>query len=886
MTKEVTSLSLEEIVEKGVKLTPMMEQYYNIRKQYPGILLMFRMGDFYEVFFEDARTASRLLNISLTHRGKLGDYPIPMAGMPHHAAAAYIDRLTAMGLKVAICEQVEDPKEAKGIVKRAVTQVASPGMPFDLDKSSQIEHSYMSCAYKFENAYYLTLVDYTTGDFFGSKHDSMEELIEKLFVYRPKEFITYMGQWDLYPQMTDFIEKMDILKTHLSEDYFNEKYTGLYIEKLIPTYKRDQVLKLHPNILAPIGALAYYICSTQSVEQISHFRPFQMISAKEDMKITYPTLVGLEIFPKTRETYKASILGFMDHTRTSMGARKLKTIFQSPLRDKEQIKTRHDTVEYLLGHMDLLEETRDHLSEIRDIERIMAKVSTGKVNGGDLLNLARAFRGFSLIKAQLKKLPKNIIPSFSKKELSSLEELSATIEKTINDEIGANLDKGNLIKPGCHKQRDKLAKMSTNAASALLELEARYREETGIPNLKVKHNNVAGYFIEVSKSHTKKVPKEFARRQTLVNSERYQSPELAEFEKDMIAAKDKLHKLEKKIFDDIVSTVSECSKVILNLAQAIALIDVYQSFAWVAFQEDFTRATIVPNKKIVNVKQGWHPLIKAAIKDQFVNHDLILDEEHFFGLITGPNMAGKTTVMREMAIIQFLTQVGSYVPAKSAEVGLCDYIFSRLGASDDIIKGQSTFMVEMSETAEIIRHATDKSLIILDEIGRGTSTYDGLSIAWSLVEYFVNETRALTLFSTHYHELVDLVNTLPQAKNLTVKTVNENGNVQFLYKLIEEGAGQSFGIHVAKLAGLPKEILNRSAQILSLLEKNHNHANDVLNIPQVEDRDQLDMFGQAPQIVFEDTSSPILEEIEKLDIMNMTPMQAMQKLHELKEYLN
>lgn len=886
MTKEVTSLSLEEIVNQGVKLTPMMEQYYNIRKQYPGILLMFRMGDFYEVFFEDAKTASRLLNISLTHRGKLGEHPIPMAGIPHHAASTYIDRLTAMGLKVAICEQVEDPKEAKGIVKRAVTQVASPGMPFDLDKSSEIEHSYMSCAYKTTDGFYLTLIDYTTGDFFGSKHDSIEELIEKLFLFRPKEFITYLGQWDQELQLLDFIEKIDMLKTHLSEDYFHEKYTNLYIEKLIPTYKRDEVLKLHQDVLCPIGALCYYICSTQSVEQASHFRPFQMISSEEDMKITYPTLVGLEIFPKSRETYKSSLLGFMDHTKTSMGARKLKTLFQSPLRDKEKIQRRHDTISYLLNNMELLEETREHLSEIRDLERIMAKVSTGKVNGGDLLNLARAFRHFEHIKTKLKKLPKNIIPQFTKKELTALDELAMTIEKTINDAIGASLDKGNLIKAGCNKQRDKLAKMSHNAVEALMELEARYREETGIPNLKVKHNNVAGYFIEISKSHTKKVPKAFVRRQTLVNSERYQSPELADFEKEMLAAKDKLHKLEKKIFDSIVQSATQNSTLILNLAQAISLIDVFQSFTWTAFQEDFSRPEIVTKKKILNVHNSWHPLIKASIKDQFVNHNLLLDEEHFFGLITGPNMAGKTTVMREMAIIQFLTQIGSFVPAQKVEVGLCDYIFSRLGASDDIIKGQSTFMVEMSETAEIIRHATQNSLIILDEIGRGTSTYDGLSIAWSLVEYFVYQTKALTLFSTHYHELIDLVDTLANAKNLTVKTVNENGHVQFLYKLIEQGAAQSFGIHVAKLAGLPKEILNRSSHILSLLEKNHNHANDVLNLPQKENDDQLDMFGQAPQIVFEDTSSPVLEELENLDIMNMTPMQAMQKLHELKEFLN
>jgi DNA mismatch repair protein MutS len=868
------SKSLEEIVALGIKLTPMMEQYYSIRKNYPGIILMFRMGDFYELFFDDAKNAARLLNISLTHRGKLGGYPIPMAGMPHHAAGIYIDRLTAMGMKVAICDQIEDPKHAKGIVKRAVTQVVSPGMPYDLDKTSERENSFMGSATIHETGFYLTLVDYTTGDFFGMNLNNEDDLVEKLNIYRPKEFITSLGQWDNFEKVSEYINRDSVLKTHLSEDYFLEKYTSLYIEKLIPTYKRDEVIKLNDGILAPVGALSYYICSTQSVEEVNHFRPFQMINSEDDMKITYPTLVGLEIFPKSRDHYKGSIVGFLDHTRTSMGTRKLKSVFKSPLRSEQKINERHDTIDYFLSNHELLESTRDDLSEIRDLERIMAKVSTGKVNGGDLLNLASANAHFSNITKNLKKLPKGVIPSFSKKEKDALLAMSQKVEITINDAIGANLDKGNLIKSGCNKKRDRLSKLNNNAVESLMELEAKYREDTKIPNLKIKHNNVAGYFIEISKSHTKKIPDNFVRRQTLVNAERYQSPELAEFEKEMVSAKDKLHKLEREIFDDIVSDVSTISSTILNLAHAIALIDVYQSFAWAAFQEDFTRPIIKKGKKLVNIKQGWHPLIKAAIKDQFVKHDITLDEKNFFGLITGPNMAGKTTVMREVAIVQFLTQVGCFVPAEYAEVGLCDYIFSRLGASDDIISGQSTFMVEMSETAEIIRHATSESLIILDEIGRGTSTYDGLSIAWSLVEYFVEKTKALTLFSTHYHELIDLVNTLDNAKNLTVKTINENGHVQFLYQLIEEGAAQSFGIHVAKLAGLPNEILNRSGQILGKLEKNHNHANDVLDMPSVI-QDQMDLFTIP-------TSNPVIEEIESLDILNMTPMQAIQKLHDIK----
>ncbi len=881
MSKICESLSLEEIIKTGVKLTPMMNQYYEIKKQYPGILLMFRMGDFYELFFEDAKRASQILNISLTHRGKLGEHPIPMAGIPHHAASTYVDRITSQGQKVAICEQVEDPKLAQGIVKRAVTQVVSPGMPYDLDKSEAKSHSYMACAYHYGKAYYLVLIDYTTGDFFGLSLATIQDVIGKLEIFKPKEIISFLGQWDESSHYKDYLARTNILSTHLSEEYFQEKYTALYIEKLIPTYKRDQVIKLHKKILAPIGALSYYICSTQSLESISHMRPFQMISFENDMKITYPTLVGLEIFPKSREQYKESILGHMDQTKTAMGSRKLKTVFQAPLRDLEQIQKRLDTVEYLLSDLDKLKDVRTLLSEIRDIERIMAKVSTGKVNGSDLINLGKSNSAYLEIKTLLSKLPKSVLEKISKEEQTNLSLLEAKIVKTINDEIGANLDKGNLIRKSCSKQRDKLAKLSTNAADSLLELEAKYRKETGIPNLKIKSNNVAGYFIEISKSHTKKVPADFTRRQTLVNCERYQNPELAEFEKEVITAKEKLYKLERKIFDDLVTDVKTTAKQILKLAHNISMIDVFQSFAWIAFQDDLTRPEI-KNKKLIDVKQGWHPLIKKSLKDQFVNHDFYLDKDTYFGLITGPNMAGKTTVMREMAIIQFLTQIGCFVPAEKATVGLTDYIFSRLGASDDIIKGQSTFMVEMSETAEIIRHATKDSLIILDEIGRGTSTYDGLSIAWSLVEYFVNHTKALTLFSTHYHELIDLVNTLPSAKNLTVKTINENGSVQFLYKLIEEGATQSFGIHVAKLAGLPNEILNRSGEILAQLEADHVQS-PIEAQTEVSKKDkQIDMFNATPQIVYEETSSPLIEELEALDILNMTPLEAMQKLHDLK----
>lgn len=883
MTTKEENLDLDEIIKRGVKLTPMMEQYYQIKKEYPGILLMFRMGDFYELFFDDAKKAAKILNISLTHRGKLGGYPIPMSGIPHHAASSYVDKITSQGEKVAICEQIEDPKAAKGIVKRAVTQVVSPGMPFNLDKSESIGHSYMACAFKYGKKYFLVFVDYTTGDFFAHNLKSTYEIIEKLALFKPKEIITFTDQWAKEEHLTNYLESTSILVTKLSKEYFKEKYTQIYIEKLIPTYKRDEVIKMHEGILSPIGALSYYICSTQSLESITHMRPFQMINSQDDLKVTYPTLVGLEILPKSIETYKDSLLGFMDATKTSMGTRKLRSIFVNPLRDLKIIKKRQDTIEYLSSDYKRLRETRELLNQIRDLERILAKVSSNKANGADLINLAAGNEKYLLLLKSLTKFPKAVLSSINSAELKELKSLQDEIQNTINEEIGSALDKGNLIKEGAHKQRDRLAKLSDNAAEALLDLEANYRQKTGISNLKIKSNNVAGYFIEVSKSHVKKVPKDFIRRQTLVNSERYQSPELADFEKEIITAREKLLKLEREIFDALIEKIKKLSHLWLKVADNIAFIDAFQSLSWVCLQNEFTRPQI-QTKKLINITQGHHPLIKKNVKERFVAHNIKLDDNHYFGLITGPNMAGKTTVMREVAIIQFLTQIGCFVPAEKAQVSLVDYIFSRLGASDDIIKGQSTFMVEMAETAEIIRHATSHSLIILDEIGRGTSTYDGLSIAWSLVEYFVNKTKALTLFSTHYHELIELVETLKGAKNLTVKTVNENGNVQFLYQLIEEGATQSFGIHVAKLAGLPNEILNRSGEILSQLEKTEsNSLSATTNYPS----NQLDMFSSTPQIVYEDTSSPLIEELNLLDPFNMTPLEAIKKLHELKEqYLN
>ena len=843
---------------------------------------MFRMGDFYEVFFDDAKEASKLLNITLTHRGKLGEFPIPMAGIPHHAASVYIDRLSTFGLKVAICEQVEDPKEAKGIVKRAVVQVVSPALPYDLEKTEATEHRFITSALKENGYYYLVAIDFTTGEFSGHKLKTTEEFLDKLRMLAPKEFICKMGQWDELKDLDTLLDALGVLKTHLSEEYFTEKYTDIYIEKIIPSYKRDKVISTTKEILSPIGALSYYICSTQTTDDFCHIRPFKMVSEKGHMKVTAPTLIGLEILPKSRETYNDSLLGFLDKTKTAMGSRNLRQVFTNPLNDLSEIKNRQDFISYFLDEEEILSNVRSLLSDVRDLERIMAKVSTNKTTPGDLINLSRAIRVYEELADVLAHPSAKFLSHIKSSELKKLKTIAKKIEDCVNDEIGASLEKGNLIRPGFDKERDRLAQMSSNTANQLLDLENRYREETGIPKLRVKSNNVAGYFIEVSKTHSSKVPENFKRRQTLVNSERYTTEELSAFEKEIYSAKEKLERLERELFKSLTTLVADNNQTILSLAKSLGMLDVFQSFSWVANQEEFTRPEVTNKEKVVELEGAWHPLIKSIIKDQFVAHDINLNKECFFGLITGPNMAGKTTVMREVAIIQLLAQVGSFVPAFNAKVGLCDYLFSRLGASDDILKGQSTFMVEMAETAEILRHATEKSLIILDEVGRGTSTYDGLSIAWSLVEHFVNKTKAITLFATHYHELIEVADSMKGAKNLTVETLNKNGDVQFLYRLIEQGASQSFGIYVAKLAGLPKSILERSTNILGDLEQGEQGHTEKTREP------QLSFFSNPePSIIKEvpEHLQKLENEFSSIDVMNMTPIQALNKLNELKDSL-
>ena len=872
--------TLDQIIQSGQKLTPMMEQYYKLKKQYPDIFLLYRMGDFYEVFFEDAVEVSKILNITLTHRGSIGEIKIPMAGIPHHAASSYIDKLTSRGLKAAICEQIEDPKDAIGIVKRAVTQVVSPGMPYDLEKTEGQENRFIACTNYQHKRFQLVLLDYTTGLFRGYLISNEDEFLEKLKLYAPKEMITYMGQFDQFPKVLEYIKTQNILRTHLSCEYFDISHSSIYVEKLIPSYQRDKTLSASKEILSPIGALGFYITSTQDLFQLHHIRPFSLISEKGKMKISLATLKGLEILPGQKENYKYSLLGHLDKTITSMGARFIKNLFLSPLCDVDLINQRLDFVQLLSNHKTFLKETREQLKQVRDIERILAKTTLGKTTPGDTLNLMQTIWAFAEINQNLQSILQSPISDLTPSNLVELKNLAEEIKKTINDEIGASLDKGNLIRDGYNKQRDHLKKISQNTQIELQKIEDQYKKDTSIGNLKIKYNNVAGYFIEVSKSHLDKVPAHFKRKQTLVNAERYLTDELIQFEKEILTAKNSLEKMEREIFNNLLDAIKNLASDILIMAHNLAFLDTFLALSFVADQEGFTRPIFLNDKKILEVQGGFHPLIKHFIQEKFIPHNLNLNQDSYFGLITGPNMAGKTTVMREMAIIQFLGQIGSFVPAKKATLSLCDYLFCRLGASDDITKGQSTFMVEMTEAAEIIRHATNQSLIILDELGRGTSTHDGLAIAWALTEHLVKKTKALCLFATHYHELIDVVSKLAGAKNFTTEIINQDGKVHFLYRLIEQGATQSFGIYVAGLAGLPESILKRSNELLNKLEGVHpvNNRKSSTSL-------QPGFFDNIPEQKTPQYLIDIENILKSIDPLQMTPIEALSTLDQIKKNL-
>lgn len=867
-------------------VTPMMQQYLDIKGQYKDCILFFRLGDFYEMFFSDAELASRELEITLTGRDCGLEERAPMCGVPFHAANNYVARLVSKGYKVAICEQVEDPALAKGIVKRDVIKVVTPGTVTDITMLDERKNNYLMSIYKNGNFYGLASVDITTGDFYGTRitwGNTRGKLFDEIAKYLPSEIIVNS---ELYGDNELTCEIKQRFNTYVSTfeeasfEYANARDTlrNQFENKTLNIQEYDIAVNAS-------GALLTYLESTQKVN-LSHIQNFNLYALEEYMILDASSRRNLELTETMREkSKKGSLLWVLDKTMTSMGGRLLRKWIEQPLINHGDISLRLNAVEELKNKFMARVEARELLKRVYDIERLMGKVILGSVNCRDLIALKNSMSQIPYIKEILNGFETEYIKSCYS-QLDSLEDVCNLIDISIIDDPPVTIKEGGIIKDGYNSEVDKLRSASIQGKDWIAALEASEREKTGIKNLKVGFNRVFGYYIEVTKSYFSLVPEEYIRKQTLANCERYITPELKEIEDNILGAEEKIVLLEYSLFVQIKDKIAEQLSRIKSTARALAEIDVLASLAEVADREDYCKPEVSVSDNI-EIVDGRHPVVeKMTDKSGFVPNDTVLDmEEDRLAIITGPNMAGKSTYMRQSALIVLMAQIGSFVPASSAKIGLVDRIFTRVGASDDLASGQSTFMVEMSEVANILTNATKRSLLVLDEIGRGTSTFDGLSIAWAVIEYIVSKEQlgCRTLFATHYHELTELEGKLPGIKNYCITVKEKGDDVIFLRKIIRGGADGSYGIQVAKLAGVPQGVIDRAKEILANLDDADINRNGKVRKIKKQVDGQLDLFAQAAKA---SADAEILEEIRKIDISRLTPIDAMNILYELQRKMN
>ena len=858
---------------KKNKTTPAMKQYWNIKDNYPDSIVLFRMGDFYETFDNDAQITSEILGITLTKRANGAASSVPLAGFPYHAIDQYIDKLLKAGYRVAICEQVEDPKKAKGIVKREVVEVLSPGTAISDKYLDHNQNNYLASIFIKNKMLGIALMDYSTGDFFGGEW-SLKKGLDLIKTYNVREVIMSEKQYELFGNL--LAKTSYIISTY--QNWISE-YDTCY-DKVIKQFKLKSLkgfgLENRPLAVIAAGASVYYIDDNHK-DSSAHIQYFQYQGKEDSMHLDPFTINNLELFKTISSTNKkATLIHIIDKTRTSAGARLLKKHLKRPLLDIKKIKLRQGRVSEFIKDSDTRLLISDLLNEVFDIERIISRISSQKSNPRDLVNLKNSLNNSIIIKKAIKKSMSSLYKLSS--EFENVSKIINKIDKTVDDNCSANMLNGGYIKDGYSKKLDHVRKLSNNSKQWLVDLQDKEQKSSGISSLKIKYNKVFGYYIEVTKSHIDKVPDYFIRKQTLVNAERYFTQELKDFEDTILSSNEKLIKLEKSIFDDLVHYVIQNSKSILSNANVLSKIDVALGLSDVALKNDYSLPTI-HKKQEIDLLDSRHPVIEhlLPIEDNFISNDINLNTDFKqIAVITGPNMAGKSTFLRQIALISIMAQIGSYVPARKAKLCIIDKVYTRVGASDNLSEGESTFLVEMNETANILNNATSNSLIILDEIGRGTSTYDGLAIAWSIIEYLHNNNKfnPITLFATHYHELVQLANQLDRALNLNIEVSENNGELLFLRKIIKGGASQSYGVHVAQMAGLPKKVINRANVVLNklVIDKDTN-----LNCEEI---DQL-------ELVFNSNSKQrIIDEIKDLDVDNMTPFDALSKLMQLKEKYN
>ena len=874
------------------EFSPMMQHYLNTKKEYADCILFYRLGDFYEMFFDDAIEVSKELELTLTGKDCGQQERAPMCGIPYHAAEGYINKLVSNGHKVAICEQVDDPKAAKGIVKREVIKVVTPGTNLNSQALDETKNNYLCSIYYQGDVIGFSVADFTTGDFFVTQLKTESELIDEINKFVPSEIITneYFSMSGI--DLTFINEKLGITMSELDNWYFDDDTCKA---KLLNHFKLNSLDGLgvtdYPTGLIASGALLTYLYETQKSE-MSHIITLSPYTTGKYMIIDSSSRRNLELVETLREKQKkGSLIWVLDKTKTAMGARMLRMFVEQPLINKDEITARQDMIEELNSKAIDREELREYLNPVYDLERLMTRISCKTANPRDLI----AFKN------SLEMLPhiKNIIKNFESlsfrdcyDKLDDLQDIYNLISASIEDEPPITVRDGGIIKNGFSKEADELRDAKTKGKEWLAQLEERERENTGIKNLKVKYNKVFGYYLEVTNSFKSLVPKEWTRKQTLTNAERYTTDELKHLEDVILGAEDKLNTLEYDLFCQVRDEISNQVIRIQATAKAVAMIDVFTSLSLVSQQNNYVRPKI-NEKGVIDIKNGRHPVVEKMISnDMFVANDTYLDNAaNRVSIITGPNMAGKSTYMRQTALIVLMAQIGSFVPASSANIGIVDRIFTRVGASDDLASGQSTFMVEMTEVANILRNATVKSLIILDEIGRGTSTFDGLSIAWAVVEHIANTKLlgAKTLFATHYHELTELEGSLNGVNNYCI-AVKENGDdIVFLRKIVKGGADKSYGIQVAKLAGVPDAVIERAKELVAELtdadisQKARDIAQYSKKIEKLGDSyKKVDELEVRQMSLFDTVNNDdIIEEIKQMDISNMTPIDALNVLYKL-----
>ena len=876
------------------QLSPMMEKYLETKEQYKDCILFYRLGDFYEMFFEDAVLASKELELTLTGKDCGLEERAPMCGIPYHAVENYLSKLVEKGYKVAIGEQVEDPKLAKGLVKREVVRVVTPGTNLSTSALDETKNNYLMCISYIDGLFGIGITDITTGDFLVTEVDSNRMLLDEINKFMPTEIVVNSSLFLSGIDTDDLKNRLSISIFTLDSWYFDESMCTTTLKEHFNVLDLSGLgLTEYPTGTIAAGALLKYLLETQKIS-LSHIVSISPYSASKYMLIDTSTRRNLELTETLREKQKrGSLLWVLDKTKTAMGARLLRQFIEQPLIEKEIIINRQNAIEELNNNMITRDELREYLNPIYDLERIITKITYQSANPRDLIAFKNSLYMLPPIKQQLSSFNSTLLKKLCD-ELDVLEDLYKLLEISIIDEPPILIREGGIIKEGYDSEIDKLRNAKTEGKDWLAKLEAKEREQTGIKSLKIKYNKVFGYYIEITNSFKDMVPANYTRKQTLANAERFITDELKNLEDIILGAEDKLSALEYDKYCFIRDSIASQVVRIKNTAKIIANIDVFTSLAFVAAHNNFVKPKI-NEKGIIDIKNGRHPVVEKMMNGQmFVENDTFLDKQnHRVSIITGPNMAGKSTYMRQTALIVLMAQIGSFVPAQSANIGICDRIFTRVGASDDLASGQSTFMVEMTEVANILRNATCDSLLILDEIGRGTSTFDGLSIAWAVVEHITNTKLlgAKTLFATHYHELTELEGTMPGVNNYCIAVKEKGDNIVFLRKIINGGADKSYGIQVAKLAGIPESVILRAKEISKELTNADISikAKEIANSSKPAGKNMSFKANdiEATQISLFDTvkDDDILTELKNLEITNMTPIDALNTLYKLQNKL-